>query len=203
MASGHNNNWMTTFIFNQDLRSYYFNNLLFSIIQNGVFNYDISLGTSASSNTSTLVLTIKKGTTLVFSNDYVRNSITNKYERNFGSNINNTQENDSVALIKCVARQDMTADFNFSSEATISPNVTNERLFLIAYFQYNIDSAVDITVPRFGIFKKNTEENESYFSSVLGVDAGISITEGKTTFEKNVDGNLLYIILGVIEPTVV
>ena len=59
--------WMTTFIYEQDLRSYYMNNILYSLLHTGVYNADISI----SSNNGILFLNIKKGTTLVFSNDYV------------------------------------------------------------------------------------------------------------------------------------
>ena len=62
-----NNSWMTTFIYEQDLRSYYMNNILYSLIHTGVYNANISISTS----NGVMSLNIKKGTTLVFSNDYV------------------------------------------------------------------------------------------------------------------------------------
>ena len=59
--------WMTTFIYEQDLRSYYMNNILYPLLHIGVFNSDISI----SSGNGILFLNIKKGTTFIFSNDYV------------------------------------------------------------------------------------------------------------------------------------
>lgn len=196
MAEVHTNEWMTTFVFNQDLRSYYFNNLLFSVVKPGVYNSDISLGTTASSTSSKLFLTIKKGTTLLFTNDYVKNEITGRYRRNFGSNENNENFNDNVVLVKCVAREDYEYQ-NFTFE---NKTIPNERLYVISYFQYNPNASIaSANIPRFGLFKRNTVQGTSaYFSSVLS-ETGISIPEGQTAIDNGTDGVLMYLILGVIE----
>ena len=123
-----NNSWMTTFIYEQDLRSYYMNNILYSLIHTGVYNANISISTS----NGVMSLNIKKGTTLVFSNDYVNinkeiesgktefNSINNEiWGRSFNgmSEVPLEEKGESkVSLIKCVALQDMSLRLNVNSD---------------------------------------------------------------------------------------
>ena len=117
--------WMTTFIYEQDLRSYYMNNILYPLLHIGVFNSDISI----SSGSGILFLNIKKGTTFIFSNDYVdiKNEV-DKGDTVIQGNKNtirgrsfNGKSNDSygrkgeaqISLIKCVALEDMTIRLNY------------------------------------------------------------------------------------------
>ena len=97
--------WMTTFIYEQDLRSYYMNNILYSLLHTGVYNADLSI----SSYNGILFLNIKKGTTLVFSNDYV--DIKKEVEE-----ADNTLGSDSSSTI--IGRS-FNGKFNFRSGETV------------------------------------------------------------------------------------
>ena len=194
----HGKFWMTTFVFQQDLRSFYFNNLLFSITKNGVYNSDISIGTKGEK--TKLYITLKKGTTLLFANDYIKNSY-DKYERNFGTDTNNADDNSGMALIKCTALEDTSASMDFSSDA--SPSMTNETLYVISYMQYNPDASVDNngSGPRFGIFRKSTSsDGASYFTRVVADDPTVYIPEGATNIDPQAT-QMLYLILGVLQPS--
>lgn len=192
----HSESWMTTFVFQQDLRSFYFNNLLFSITKNGVYNSDISIDTKGATNK--LNINIKKGTTLLFANDYVKNSY-DKYERNFGTDVNNADENDSLVLIKSTSLEDTTITMSFEDANTATPSMTYETLYVIAYIQYNPDSTSDTLTPQFGIFKKNTDSSR-YFAKLVADTASPYIPEGVKSIDNN-DKQTLYLILGVLQPS--
>lgn len=208
MASGYDNEWMTTFIYNQDIRSYIFNNLLFSVVKNGVYNADISIG-SRTSGGSVLELTLKKGTTLIFSNDYIKNPISGRYERNFGGNINR-ESNIEASVIKCVARKDYISKFNIGTSNTTGAKVlslddTKQPLYVIAYLKYNTDNSVDTVIPRFGLFTKSesSSNNEGFYFQSLYADSGITIAEGckEDPSQKSSLYPLMYLILGVLVPS--
>ena len=207
MARGYDNDWMTTFVYNQDIRSYLFNNLLFSVVKNGVYNADISIG-SGTSGGSALEVTIKKGTTLIFSNDYIQNPTSKRYERNFGENTNR-ESVVNVSVVKCVARQDNTSTFNVGTSNTTGAQIltlddTKKPLYIIAYIKYYSEQSTENVVPRFGLFTKvdsDTNSENSYFKSVYA-DSDISITEGSTVDPSlSTATSTMYLILGELLPT--
>lgn len=217
MAAINDTSWMTTFIYRQDLRSYYMNNLLYSVIHPGIYNQGISLFTSSTTDTSTdteststgvnvLRLKIRKGTTFIFSNDYTIANSDSNYERNF-SNKGIGSNNENVVLIKCTAFNDV--DTSFTNFDILN---TNETLYLIAYIKYDANNNEDYnTVPQYAIYKKRntsntspqqnstTETSESYFYPVYP-ESGEEIPDGKTSLSSK-NKKFLYVILGVIEPS--
>ena len=113
--------WSTSFIYKQDLTSYYMNGVLRSVIRPGIYNANIGLTVGSptvgigSSSSDYLCLVIRKGTTFVFSNDYYYDEVLGM-RRNFNhvtsdfSSISLNNENsksDRTCLIKCVALSDM------------------------------------------------------------------------------------------------
>lgn len=198
MASIGSNEWITTFIYRQDLRSYYMNSLLYSIVKPGVYNQGISLFTDKDTGTSSLKLSIRKGTTFIFSNDYIYNGISSSYERSFNSLGLNT-ENDNVLLIKSTAFKDLTFDIS------ISPSETAKKLYIVAWLNYDPNSdepgsGSGVYYPSFGIFAKNTERastsTESYFTKVSGNLS--EIPDGKSELS-TANKKVFYVILGILD----
>lgn len=198
MASIGSNEWITTFIYRQDLRSYYMNSLLYSIVKPGVYNQGISLLTDKDTGTSSIKIGIRKGTTFIFSNDYVYNSKNASYERSFNNQGINT-ENDNVLLIKSTAFRDL----NF--EMDISPADTTEKLYVIAWLNYDPNSdetgsGSGAYFPSFGVFAKNTTRtsinSESYFTRVAGNLS--EIPDGKLELSTS-NKKVFYVIIGILD----
>lgn len=134
--------WSTSFIYQQDLTSYYMNNVLRSAIRPGVYNANLavyygrpSAPAQQSSQNKMWCLTIKKGTTFVFSNDYTL-GYEGKFRRNFNLIESNgfspmTGDSNRVALIKSVALYDMSIPITdtISNDSEIIP--------IFAYLYYN------------------------------------------------------------------
>ena len=183
-----NNSWMTTFIYEQDLRSYYMNNILYSLIHTGVYNANISISTS----NGVMSLNIKKGTTLVFSNDYVNikkeiesgktefNSINNEiWGRSFNgmSEVPLEEKGESkVSLIKCVALQDMSLRLNVNSDIIsitgnedipfIDTDGFNETAYVCAVIRYSAEGSTSETEPQFRLLVNNKEYTTEYGEDV-------------------------------------
>lgn len=183
-----NNSWMTTFIYEQDLRSYYMNNILYSLIHTGVYNANISIST----NNGVMSLNIKKGTTLIFSNDYIdiRKEIENgKTELNssnnsiWGRSFNGRSEialeergESKVSLIKCVALQDMSLRLNVNSSEDsltgsegvpfIDTDGFNETAYVCAIIRYSAEGATSETEPQFRLLVNNKEYTTEYGENV-------------------------------------
>ena len=178
--------WMTTFIYEQDLRSYYMNNILYSLLHTGVYNADISI----SSSSGILFLNIKKGTTLVFSNDYV--DIKKEVEeadntlvpdtsstiigRSFNgkSKVSYGNKGESkVSLIKCVALEDMVLRLNYlgasnslnasTEDRHISANGFNKSVYIYAVIRYSADGTADSFIkPEFRLLVNNDSYSSDY-----------------------------------------
>lgn len=74
MAISTTSNWQTTFYYEQELRSKYMNQVLNSTLTPGIYNANLALVAENSTNSTDrngLYLFIKKGSTFVFSNNYV------------------------------------------------------------------------------------------------------------------------------------
>lgn len=179
-----NNSWMTTFIYEQDLRSYYMNNILYPLIHTGVYNADISISTS----NGIMYLNIRKGTTLIFSNDYVDikkevengktefNSINNEiWGRSFNgkSEVSMLEKGESkVSLIKCVALQDISLRLNVNSDIIsitgnegipfIDMDGFNETAYVCAVIRYSTESSTSETEPQFRLLVNNKEYTTEY-----------------------------------------
>ena len=177
--------WMTTFIYEQDLRSYYMNNILYPLLHTGVFNSDISI----SSGNGILFLNIKKGTTFIFSNDYVdiKNEV-DKGDTVIQGNKNtimgrsfNGKSNDSygrkgeaqISLIKCVALEDMTIRLNYHghfdsiSQSTDEPHVNangfNKPVYIGAIIKYSAEGGTSsFSDPVFRLLVNNDSYTPDY-----------------------------------------
>ena len=183
--------WMTTFIYEQDLRSYYMNNILYSLLHTGVYNADISI----SSQNGILFLNIKKGTTLVFSNDYVDikkeveeadntlvsdtdstiigRSFNGKSKVSYGS-----KGESKVSLIKCVALEDMVLRLNYlggsnslnasTEDRHISANGFNKSVYIYAVIRYSADGTSDSFIkPEFRLLVNNDSYSSNYKEEAL------------------------------------
>lgn len=119
--------WMTSFIYEQDLTSAYMNSVLYSLFRPGIYNANFILkrGTYSGGNDGEgLSLFIKKGTTFVFTNDYINIYEQSEnygkegalYRRSFTCDVPNSASNDEAKsliggnfpiIVKCVAMRDI------------------------------------------------------------------------------------------------
>lgn len=178
--------WMTTFIYEQDLRSYYMNNILYSLLHTGVYNADISI----SSNNGILFLNIKKGTTLVFSNDYVdikkeveeadNTLVSDSSSTIIGRSFNGKSKvsyggkgESKVSLIKCVALEDMVLRLNYlgasnslnasTEDRHICANGFNKSAYIYAVIRYSADGTSDSFIkPEFRLLVNNDSYSSDY-----------------------------------------
>ena len=177
--------WMTTFIYEQDLRSYYMNNILYPLLHTGVFNSDISISTRS----GILFLNIKKGTTLVFSNDYVdiKNEVANGdtvlqgntntiYGRSFNGKSKDSYGSKGeaqISLIKCVALEDMVVRLNYLgssdslTQSTNDPHVNangfNKPIYIGAIIKYSAEGGTtSFTDPAFRLLVNNESYTSEY-----------------------------------------
>lgn len=151
--------WMTNFIYEQDLTSYYMNNMLTGILRPGVFNANLAI--VIDKNNNNVYLSIKKGTTLLFSNNY-------KYIENYGIRRNfssldssynkaSKTESDSLVLIKCVAQNDILQQIS-----TVQELVHYPKMFLFATMNYRKKaSEADYKVPIFRLAYPNGQTHNS------------------------------------------
>ena len=186
--------WMTTFIYEQDLRSYYMNNILYPLLHIGVFNSDISI----SSSRGILFLNIKKGTTLVFSNDYVdiRSEVANGdtvlqgntntiYGRSFNGKSKDSygiKGEAQISLIKCVALEDMVVRLNYLgssdslTQSTKDPHVNangfNKPIYVGAIIKYSAEGGTkSFTDPAFRLLVNNESYTSEYPEGGATVDS--------------------------------
>lgn len=166
--------WGVTWIYEQDLTSAYMNSFLYSIIRPGVYNANIYLTSgqaddSKSGKAELLQLCIKKGTTLIFSNDYKKTS-NQGYRRNFvGYNKDNNEsilKEQIPLLIKCTALKDMyfTIAKNPESSSNNDKSLVKwynderapEALYVIAFLRYNQSEDKDYSLtPTFCLNRNN------------------------------------------------
>lgn len=156
--------WSTSFIYKQDLTSYYMNSLLRSLIRPGIYNANMAL----KNDSDNFSLLIKKGTTFVFSNDYVNTTL--GIRRNF-NHFDYTQSSydsskESPCIIKCVALSDISIQLGvFEGSSMMS---------LHAFIKYNPkDSGVaETNSPTFLWVKEGTSESSYLYKIQGGAEIG-------------------------------
>lgn len=200
-----NRAWMTSFYFQQELRSYYMNGVLSASLRPGIYNANIGVFTkgSASSGSSSssanseigIYLFIKKGTTFVFSNNYDINT-QGVVERNL----------DDVGnfLIKCFAMEDIVTPLlpfgSLGETNSLSEDIlgykgksASKRFYIIATIKYDKDisagSATGVITPEFKFALNNraytegvTSKNPFYTSITSGGGEG-HLPDGYTPTE--------------------
>ena len=212
--------WMTSFYWQQDLRSYYMNGLLNASLKAGVYNANIAAFVTKDTDTSTgsnihrgLNLFIKKGTTFIFSNSYKSNS-EGRIERDL--------DDTGTYLIKSFATKDTVVNLINIGEDNVEGNPKNSvfgvgekreeaECYVVAYIKYNSESSSNQEEPSFACFVKNPGfDNTSletacmrYFSGdgSTGSDnnASVYLPDGQTALEDK-DKYIGYLILGAITP---
>ena len=162
--------WSTSFIFKQDLTSYYMNSLLRSVIRPGIYNANMALGYgiptvgSGMGTGGSLCLFIKEGTTFVFSNDYVYDESLG-YRRNFcdfSSKVGEISDNENSCIIKSVTLSDISVGLG---------NGYDPGLYSIhAYIRYNPLDAnnLDTSSPTFILVKEESESEEPRSNYLYG-----------------------------------
>ena len=200
--------WMTTFYYQQDLRSLYMNGVLNAGFKPGIYNADMALYTVYTTDTQPvetngLYLYIKKGTTLVFSNSVSSDS--NGYHRDLSTI--------GTYLIKCVAVEDMSVQIaEIQSGSASSDKISalfgntstqvnaENKLFLTAIMTYDSESNHGLESPIFGIAKinPNRQSGESYYTLLNMESSGGTeyiLPDGVTS---GINENLSYLFMGVI-----
>ena len=153
--------WATSFIYKQDLTSYYMNSVVRSVIRPGIYNANISVGKSSEApnmgiipSSQTLqdyyLLSIKKGTTFVFSNDYFTDP-TIGIRRNFyhyDESESKLSGEETSCILKSVALSDFTVSLGDLSEY-------NGLYAIYACMRYDplATDIYNITAPAFIILK--------------------------------------------------
>ena len=192
--------WSTSFIYKQDLTSYYMNSLLRSVIRPGIYNANMgicnnSTATVGDLSSSPVCLLIKRGTTFVFSNDYWKENDNLGYRRNFNHadpSFVGVSADENFCLIKCVALSDMKVAL-YTNSADLTLNSGNYSIH--AYIKYNpLDTDnMDTNSPTFLIVnhdQTNTEtnlyENVSIKRASSEIGGQSPVVSGQTLI---IDGN--------------
>lgn len=133
--------WSTTFFWEQDLRSLFMNGLLNSVLKPGIYNANIGVFATTGNNAVDskisdpgVYLYLKRGTTFVFSNNYVVNN--SQYTPEF--------ENSGNFLIKSVVLQDTVEPLITVANPGSTINVTPD---LKAFFGFKKDSETYYPLP--------------------------------------------------------
>jgi len=185
--------WMTSFIYEQDLTSYYMNNVLTGTFRPGVYNANIAIVQGPDA----LYLSIKKGTTLLFSNNYKKSDDLPDIgcRRNF-SNIKNevfnnpdNTSNESIVLIKCVAQNDIFQKIaSKSDEEILGQDITTLYVFsYIKYMKSPLSGEEDSSIPTFILTKNHN------FTRIPGAEQSTDNYLYETVFPVyNYDSSILY-----------
>lgn len=203
--------WATSFYYQQDLRSYYMNNLLNASLNPGVYDADIALFASQREDTTSssssyvkkagLNLYVKKGTTLLFSNNYKKNA-SGHAERDL--------DNIGTFLLKSTALEDIiypieklegNSALYFLGQGDVAEPL---KIYVVARMSYSADNITNIEEPEFYLYvdNPNFEEDNYYFS-----EDGLSGTGARTLPDgiqdlknETVSKQIAYLMLGVILP---
>lgn len=198
--------WMTNFIYEQDLTSYYMNNMLTGAFRPGIYNANIALIVD---NKQNVCLSIKKGTTFLFSNSYFK--LDNRYRRNFSGidysfNRVDPDDQENIVLIKCVAQSDIIQKISTVSElkslctyVRSGESTESVPVFVFTYMKYKKEQGVAEIAPIFRLATRNTDNtsvtadylykvNLSYYdynSSLVSTDSSESwlIPDGCTSYK--------------------
>ena len=165
MASINNKDgWMINFIHEQDLTSHYMNNTLTGLLHPGIYNANIAVYYDSSVTNPSLHVLLKKGTTLLFSNEYVGGKDgTTPCRRNFtNTSLSSwetiTSDSSNKVLIKYTAQFDV--DLSTKDITLTSDEVYSEELFLFLKVDSSINS--DATSPTLYVAKINTDSMTDY-----------------------------------------
>lgn len=212
--------WATSFYYQQDLRSYYMNNLLNASLNPGVYNADIAIFAAKSSDTSSTVdstyskqaglnLFIKKGTTFLFSNNY-KQVTENCVERDL--------DNIGTFLLKSVALEDIIYPIspikNDSSPYFLGQGEKSEalKIYVVARMTYNPDNLTNVEEPEFYLYIDNPlfnaensgasdSEKYKYFSKNGSEGKTIPLPDGMQAIKDDATSKqIAYLMLGVILP---
>ena len=206
-----NTSWMTSFFFEQDLRSQYMNGVLNAGLKPGIYNPNICLYTrDATSNTELtkdangVNLFIRKGTTFVFSNNYEQKGGSNSTNEPYERNLNNV----GTYLIKCFAMEDIVVNLINASTLNntakkILGNSTNEPaapvFYVVASIMYNPDDSTGESIPEFRCVIPNNSitEGSRYFENA-DKESAWKIPEGPNSIEPS-EKYISYLIIGAVK----
>lgn len=150
--------WMTSFIYEQDLTSYYMNNILTGMLHPGVYNANIALMQKG----DVIYLLVKKGTTFLFSNSYFqKGGRTYRDFTNLGSSFSNESSSSDV-IIKCVAQKDITQKlFDISVDTNFIDSNRRKNLYVFSYMKYESEprnaSGSNESAPQFFLVTSNDQ----------------------------------------------
>ena len=207
--------WSTSFIYKQDLTSYYMNSLLRSVIRPGIYNANMGICNNSdptvgnvSDNTGGLCLLIKRGTTFVFSNDYWKESGSIGYRRNFNhadpASLGITSD-ENFCLIKSVALSDMKVYLG-----TVSGPGNYSVYAYMKYDPLNTDTS-DTPSPTFFLAKEGLDGHlyshiglKRYSSEYGGGDVDVGqtqtlILDGASEIDPKNDSLAFYLNVGFIK----
>ena len=199
--------WMTSFFYEQDLKSLYMNGLLNAGFKPGIYNANMYIKATSTG----LQLYIKKGTTFVFSSN-AKVTTSKTYERDL--------DNIGTYLIKSYALDDTTIELaKISSDASSSVNYilgagntkAPRRFYVVATINYDKEANAGalaktpqfycvIANEKFGsTYPSPNDENNYYYSCPLRSTTGSQyfIQDGAmavSNYEKT-----CYLIVGVVE----
>ena len=211
-----NTSWMTSFFFEQDLRSQYMNGVLNAGLKPGIYNPNICLYTRDATSVNTELtkdangvnLFIRKGTTFVFSNNYEKANGSKCYERN----LNNV----GTYMIKCFAMEDIVVNLiNASTTNDTAVDILGTGpdspacplFYIVASIMYNPDDSTGESIPEFRCVvpnynydSDNVTSGSRYFRTA-GTNVGNApwqIPEGSSSIEPK-DKYISYLMVGAVK----
>lgn len=207
---------MTSFFFEQDLRSQYMNGVLNAGLKPGIYNPNICLYTRDATSVNTELtkdangvnLFIRKGTTFVFSNNYEKANGSKCYERN----LNNV----GTYMIKCFAMEDIVVNLiNASTTNDTAVDILGTGpdspacplFYIVASIMYNPDDSTGESIPEFRCVvpnynydSDNVTSGSRYFRTA-GTNVGNApwqIPEGSSSIEPK-DKYISYLMVGAVK----
>ena len=184
--------WSVTFYYEQELRSAFMNNLLKGLIRPGVYNINAFLHTKnydSAPGQQGIWLTIKRGTMLVFSNNY----------RTVGGNLVKDNTRLGNYVVKCVADADLeyrlaepTGNFSeaFLPSGTDPSKPQAPILFVVASFVYDPD-AEGMSSPVFSFAVPDSNPEITSPSEHIP-------NEDKTATSLEADTDVSYLLIGTV-----
>lgn len=208
-----NTSWMTSFFFEQDLRSQYMNGVLNAGLKPGIYNPNICLYTrDATSNTELtkdangVNLFIRKGTTFVFSNNYEKANGSKCYERN----LNNV----GTYMIKCFAMEDIVVNLINASTTndtavdilgTGSDSPACPLFYIVASIMYNPDDSTGESIPEFRCvvpnynYDSDNVTSDSHYFNTAGSDSAWQIPDGSGDSLETSKRYISYLMVGAVK----
>lgn len=208
-----NTSWMTSFFFEQDLRSQYMNGVLNAGLKPGIYNPNICLYTrDAISNTELtkdangVNLFIRKGTTFVFSNNY---------EKTHGSGCNERNLNNvGTYMIKCFAMEDIVVNLINASTTndtavdilgTGSDSPACPLFYIVASIMYNPDDSTGESIPEFRCvvpnynYDSDNVTSESHYFNTAGGSSVWQLPDGSGGSLETSKRYISYLMVGAVK----